>query len=159
MGKWNRIIALLLLLVLLTGCSAAGEIAGNVWDAAVEELKIQLQATLEKNKVAVLQVKSAFGKLNDEGGKLQLFCAFLVRSETPQHVQTATEALGKIFGQAGFAPQTGTAVESPHLVHKQLAFDADKLTDSTNCYLVYVYIPEFALDLEGATLPKITLPG
>lgn len=157
MRKLFRILALLAALLILTGCSAVEDIAGNVMDAAMEELKVQLESQLEKNKLEVLQVKSAAGKLNDEGGNLQFFVAFLIRTENPQHVQTAAEALGKALGKTGFSAQTGAAVESPHLVHKQLDFDADKVTE--NCYLLYLYIPEFTLDLQNATLPAMTLPG
>ena len=156
MGKFLRILALILLLATLCGCSAVGEIAEGVKNAAMDELKNQMQAQLEKNKVEVLQVKSAAGKLNDEGGKLQFFVAFLVRSENSQQLQSAAEALGKSLGKTGVSAQTGTAVESPYLVHKQLEFDEDKVTD--NCWLLYLYIPEFTLDLQNATLPPMTLP-
>jgi len=157
MHKYLRIIALIALLAILTGCSAMGEIAENVKDAAMEELKVQLQNQLEKNKLEVLQVKSAAGKLNDEGGKLQFFVAFLVRSENTDLLVSAAEALGKNNFVSGWEPQTGAAVENPHLVHKQLEFDAGKITE--NCYLLYLYIPEFTLDLQNATLPPMTLPN
>ena len=156
MSKFLRILALVLALAILCGCSAVGEIAEGVKNAAMEELKNQLAAQLQKNKVEILQVKSTAGKLNDEGGKLQLFVAFLVRSENPQQLQSAAEALGESLGKTGFAPQTGAKVESPYLVHKQLEFDADKVTE--NSYLLYLYIPEFTLDLQNATLPPMTLP-
>jgi len=159
MRKRICIFLVLVLLILLAGCSAAGEIVDKVAQAAMEELKVQLQTTFEKNKIEVLQVKTAVGKLNDEGGKLQLFFGFLVRSENPQQIQNVTEAMKKMFPQAGCAPQTGTAIESPHLVHKELSFDAGKLADPSNCYLVYLYIPEFAADLPKFTLPSIELPG
>lgn len=157
MCKFMRALALILLLATLCGCSAVGEIAEGVKNAAMDELKNQMQSQLEKNKVEVLQVKSAAGKLNNEGGKLQFFVAFLVRSENPQQLQSAAEVLGKSIGKTGFAAQTGAAVESPYLVHKQLEFDADKVTE--NCYLLYLYIPEFTLDLQNATLPPMTLPN
>ena len=156
MSKIIRILALILVLATLWGCSAMGEIAEGVKNAAMEELKNQMQTQLEKNKVEVLQVKTAAGKLNDEGGKLQFFVAFLVRSENSQQLQAAAEALGKSLGKTGFAAQTGAAVESPYLVHKQLEFDADKVTE--NCWLLYLYIPEFTLDLQNVTLPPMTLP-
>ena len=156
MSKFLRILAVVLALATLCGCSAVGEIAEGVKIAAMEELKNQLAAQLQKNKVEILQVKSTAGKLNDEGGKLQLFVAFLVRSENPQQLQSAAEALGESLGKTGFAPQTGAKVESPYLVHKQLEFDADKVTE--NSYLLYLYIPEFTLDLQNATLPPMTLP-
>ena len=156
MSKFVRIIALIALLAILAGCSAVGDIAESVKTAAMEELKNQLQTQLEKNKVEVLQVKTAAGKLNDQGGKLQFFIAFLVRSENSQQLQAAADALGESMGKTGFAPQTGPVVESSYLVHKQLEFDADKVTD--NCYLLYLYIPEFSLDLQNVTLPPMTLP-
>ena len=155
MSKWIRILALILVFGLLAGCAAVGEIAENVKDAAMEELKNQMQLQLEKNKVEVLQVKSAAGKLNDEGGKLQFFVAFLVRSENTQQLEVAAQALGKV-GQTGWGAQAGNQIVSSHLVHKQLAFDADKVTE--NCYLLYLYIPEFTLDLQNVTLPPMTLP-
>ena len=158
MRKVICIFLVLGLLAALSGCSAAGDIADKVAQAAMEELKVQVQATFEKNKIEVLQVKSALGKLNDDGGKLQLYLAFLVRSENPQQIQAAADVLSKV-GTAGFAPQTGLTVESPYLVHKELSFDADKLTDPTNCYLVYLYVPDFSVDLPEITLPSINIPG
>ena len=146
------------LIAALAGCSGAGEIADKVAQAAMEELKVQLQASFEKNKIEVLQVKSALGKLNDEGGKLQLYMAFLVRTENPQQIETAADAL-KSVGQTGYAPQMAAAIDSPYLVHKTLSFDESKLNDATNCYLVYLYIPEFSVDLPEITLPSINIPG
>lgn len=157
----RKLICFLLVVALiaaLSGCNAAGEIADKVAQAAMEELKVQVQATFEKNKVEVLQVKSALGKLNDDGGKLQLYLAFLVRSENPQQIQSVADALSKV-GQAGCAPQTSANVQSPYLTHKEISFDADKLTDPTNCYLVYLYIPEFSVDLPEITLPSLNIPG
>ena len=87
---------------------------------------------------------------------MQFFVAFLVRSQNTQQLDVASEALTKI-GQTGWTAQTGAAVVSPHLVHKQLEFDADKVTE--NCYLLYLYIPEFTLDLQNVTLPPMTLPN
>lgn len=158
MRKLFCIFLALALIAALAGCSAAGDIANKVAQAAMEELKVQVQATFEKNKIEVLQVKSALGKLNDDGGKLQLYLAFLVRSENPQQIQSTADALSKV-GTAGFAPQLGTKVESPYLTHKEISFDADKLTDPTNCYLVYLYIPEFSVDLPEITLPSLNIPG
>ncbi len=159
MRKFMCILLVIALFAAMAGCSAAGEIADKVAQAAMEELKVQLQANFEKNKVEVLQVKSAFGKLNDEGGKLQLYLAFLVRTENSKQLEDLTNAMGNTFGQTGWRAQTGTAIESPHLVHKELSFDADKVADPTNCYLVYLYIPEFAADLPNFTLPDLALPG
>ena len=159
MRKLICIFLALVLVAALAGCNGtAGEIADKVAQAAMEELKVQLQASFEKNKIEVLQVKSALGKLNDEGGKLQLYMAFLVRTENPQQLEAAVEAL-KSSGQVGYAPQASAAIESPYLVHKQLSFDESKLTDATNCYLVYLYIPEFSVDLPEITLPAINIPG
>lgn len=159
MRKLICILLVVLLVAAMAGCSVAGEIADKVAQAAMEELKDQLQSTFEKNKIEVLQVKTAIGKLNDEGSSLQLFFGFLVRSENPQQIQDVTEAMKKMIPQSGCAPQTGAAIESPYLVHKTLSFDADKVADPTNCYLVYLYIPEFAADLPKFTMPAITLPG
>ena len=158
----RKLICILLVVLLLTavaGCSTAGEIVDKVAQAAMEELKVQLQSTFEQNKIEVLQVKTAIGKLNDEGSSLQLFFGFLVRSENPQQIQAVTEAMQKMFPHAGCAAQTGAAIESPYLVHKTLSFDADKVADPANCYLVYLYIPDFAADLPEFTIPAITLPG
>ena len=70
---------LCLVLVLgLCGCSTVGELAQGAADAAVQELEKQVKQTLEKNKVEMVQMKTAFGKLNDDGGKLQMFCAVFV---------------------------------------------------------------------------------
>ena len=71
----SLILAAILLLTSLTGCEVVSEIAGNVADAAMEELEAQVKETLETYKVEVVEIKTAVGKLNGSSGDIQFFCA------------------------------------------------------------------------------------
>lgn len=136
-----RIPALVLvLLLMLSGCSqTVGEIAGNVADAAVRELEVQVRQTLEEYKIDVLEVKSTAGKLNDDNDSdLQFFCAVLVRSNSDALPRRCADALGKLFRQSGISTQTRSEIDSDYLVNKSLSF---KHTDFSqgNYYLIWVY--------------------
>ncbi len=148
MRKW---IALLLAAVLLcgtfSGCSTVGDIAGNVADAAAKELESQLKTTLEKYKVQVVEVKTAFGKLNGDNDKAtQFFCAALIKSESDTAAQTCATALDAIFETAGSMEQTGSRVAHFALVHKSIQYDHTDFSDG-NYYTVYVYNSSLTGDL------------
>ena len=133
------LLALVMALRLFTGCGGTvGEIAGNVADAAMEELEKQVKATLEKNKVDVIEMKTVFGKLNDTGSKSQFFCAALIRANSTDIPKAAADAIGKLVTEAGLLEQTGSRVESDLLIHKQIEF---KHTDFSggNYYVIYAY--------------------
>lgn len=130
----------LVLLLMLSGCSqTVSEIAGNVADAAMKELEVQVKQTLEKYKVDVVEMKNAVGKLNDESDSdLQFFCAVLVSSNSDSLPRSCADALGKIFQQSGVRVQTRSEIESDYLVNKSLSF---KHTDFSqgNYYLIWAY--------------------
>ena len=133
------ILALVMTLSLFTGCSeTVGEIAGNVADAAMEELEKQVKAALEKNKVEVIEMKTAFGKLNDEGSKNQFFCAALIRSDATDIPKAAADTIGKLVTEAGLLAQTGSKVESDLLVHKEIVFKHSDFSEG-NYYVIYAY--------------------
>jgi hypothetical protein len=129
-----------------------GEIAGNVADAAMKELENQVKATLEKNKVNVVELKTAIGKLNDEGSEMQFFCAALVKSDTDTVVNGAAEAMGAVFEKSGVLVQTGSKVESEYLVHKDITFKHSDFSDGTY-YVIYVYISDMSIKLPELNLP------
>ena len=62
----RRLLALFLAVLMtlsLCGCGGtAGQIAGSVMDAAMKELKNQVTQLLEKNKLEVVELKTAFGE-------------------------------------------------------------------------------------------------
>ncbi len=122
----------------IAGCSTVGELAGNVADAAVKELEQQVKDVMEQNKVEVVQMKTAFGKLNDEGGSLQLFCAVLLKAEKDTAVKNCEKALSAVFEEAGTVVQTAQKLENTHLVHKEITFDHSDFSDGTY-YVVYGY--------------------
>ncbi len=146
MRKGICLLLALVLIVGIVGCSAVGDMAGEVANAAVKELESQMKQTLDKYKVELVEMKSAFGRLNDEGGKLQLFCAVLVKGETEAMVQSCVTALGAVFEESAMAVQTQSKVENPHLVHKELSFDHSDFSDGTY-YIVYGYSNSLTGDL------------
>ena len=133
------ILAMLMLLSCFCGCANVSQIAGNVADAAAKELENQLKTTLEKHKVEVVELKTAFGKLNGEDEKaLQFFAAALIRCESETAAQTCATALDALFEQAGATVQTESAVTHEALVHKTIAYDHTDFSTG-NYYTVYVY--------------------
>lgn len=133
------ILAMVFLLSCLVGCANVSQIAGNVADAAAKELENQLKTTLEKHKVEVVELKTAFGKLNGEDDKaMQFFAAALIRCESDTAAQTCATALDALFEQAGAMVQTESAIAHEALVHKTLAYDHADFS-AGNYYTVYVY--------------------
>lgn len=148
----SLVLAAFMLCGIFAGCNAVGEIAGNVADAAMKELENQVKATLEKNKVNVVELKTAIGKLNDEGSEMQFFCAALVKSDTDTVVNGAAEAMGAVFEKSGVLVQTGSKVESEYLVHKDITFKHSDFSDGTY-YVIYVYISDMSIKLPELNLP------
>ena len=148
----SLVLAAFMLCGIFAGCNAVGEIAGNVADAAMKELENQVKATLEKNKVNVVELKTAIGKLNDEGSEMQFFCAALVKSDTDTVVNGAAEAMGAVFEKSGGLVQTGSKVESEYLVHKDITFKHSDFSDGTY-YVIYVYISDMSIKLPELNLP------
>lgn len=143
----KKILCLLLVLScvagLLTSCDMVASIAGNVLEAAKEELVTQVESTVEKYKVSIKEVKPLVGKLNDEGGKYQFFCALLVQTNTESNAKECANALGKAFTEAGCAPQTQSNLENKHLVHKSIAYSTSDFSEG-NYYTVYVYTADLS---------------
>ena len=148
----SLVLAAFMLCRIFAGCNAVGEIAGNVADAAMKELENQVKATLEKNKVNVVELKTAIGKLNDDGSEMQFFCAALVKSDTDTVVNGAAEAMGAVFEKSGVLVQTGSKVESEYLVHKDITFKHSDFSDGTY-YVIYVYISDMSIKIPELNLP------
>lgn len=146
----------LLLAVLMLGCvfagCDAGEIAGSVADAAKAELEKQVQAVLAEYKMDIIELKTTVGKLNDEGGSVQFFCAVLVRAENDAVPQSCADALGKIFEASGVTLQTGSAVKNTYLVNKDLSYSYTSFSDGSTYYTIYAYssvVPDDLLSTAG----------
>ena len=138
--KFAALMIALMMVFTLTGCSeVAGEIAGNVADAARKELENQIKITFETYKIEILDMKTAVGKLNGENGDIQFFCAVLVQSDSPAIPQSAADTLSKLFHDAGINVQTGNKVENPYLQLKELTFKFDSFDDSQTYYAVWCY--------------------
>lgn len=138
MKKFAAFVLVLTLLASLAGCSeVAGDIAGNVADAAKKELENQIKQTFETYKIEILDMKSAVGKLNGEGGDIQFFCAVLVQSDSPAIPQSAADTLSKLFHDAGIAVQSGAEIENSYLQHKELRFKQEG--DGKTHYTVWFY--------------------
>ena len=141
------LLTLVVALGAFTGCSdTVGEIAGNVADAAMEELEKQVKSALEKNKVDVIEMKTVFGKLNDEGSNAQFFCVALIQSDATEIPMAAADAVGKLVTESGLVAQTGSIVESPYLIHKTIEF---KHTDfaAGNYYVIYAYHKDLSANM------------
>lgn len=143
------LLAFMLMSAMLTGCGAVGDIAGSVAEAAGKELENQVKAALEKHKVEVVELKTAVGRLNDEGSDLQFFCAVLVKAESDTVVNGCAEAMDAVFEYAGVIPQTSSKVECPYLIHKEVTFDHRDFS-SGGYYTIYIYNSSIAGDLLGA---------
>ena len=146
----RRIFALILSAVLalsLCGCGGkAGEIADSVKDAAVTELKNQVQQLLEENKLEVVELKTAFGQFNDNGGKYQFFIAALVKSNSEGIPQSTADTMEKIFSDAGLTVQSESSLTNEHLVHKDITFNHADFSEG-NYYVIWGYAADLSVDL------------
>ena len=140
---FKKFIAFVLVLGLLcafAGCSdVAGEIAGNVAEAAKKELENQVKATFEKYKIEILDLKTAVGKLSGDSSDVQFFCAVLVQSDSDAIPQSAADTLSKLFHDAGINVQTGTAIENTYLEHKSLSYKYENFEEDKIYYTVWCY--------------------
>ena len=130
----------LALLISLCGCGEiAGEIAGNVMDAAKQELENQIKQTFETYQVEILDMKSAVGKLNGDNSDIQFFCAVLVQSDSDAIPQAAADTLYKLFHDAGITVQTDADIRNAYLEHKDLSFKYDSFDAEKTYYCVWFY--------------------
>lgn len=139
-------LAVLMTLSLVACGGTAGEIADSVMDAAMNELKAQVKQLLEKNKLEVMEIKTAFGKLNDNGGKYQFFIAALVKSNSTNVPQSTAETMNKIFSEAGLTPQSESALQNDHLVHKAITFKHTDFSEG-NYYVIWGYAADLTIEL------------
>lgn len=131
--------ALCMLASLLCGCSdTTKKIAGNVADAAMKELEKQVRETLEEQKIDVIELKTAFGDINDEGGKTQLYIAALIRTESTSIPEGCVKTLSKVFTDAGLVPQTSSTVSSSYLAKKRITYSHSDFSGG-NYYTLFGY--------------------
>ena len=128
----------------------AGQIADSVMDAAMTELKNQVQQLLEQNKLEVVEIKTTFGKLNDDGSKYQFFIAALVKSNSTNVPQSTADTMGKLFTEAGLTAQTGPVLENTHLVHKGITFKHSDFS-ADGYYVIWGYAADLTIDLPDFT--------
>ena len=144
---FRKLTAIFLVLVccasVFAGCDAVSDITDNVLSAAKDELVKQIKAKVEEYKVTVVETKSTVGTLNDDGGKYQFYCAILVQTNAESSASDCAAAMGKLFGESGYTAQTGTAVESEHLVHKTITYSHADYSEG-NYYTVYVYVADIS---------------
>lgn len=154
--KFAALLCALVLIFACSGCSeVAGDIAGNVAEAAKAELEKQVKATFEKYKIEILDMKTTVGKLNGESGDLQFFCAVLVQSDSDAVPQSVANALGKLFHDAGITAQSGTEVENTYLEHKELTYKSGIMEEGKTYYTVWCYTDR----LPGLEDIKNLVPG
>ena len=156
-----RLIPLILIVATLLSFGSCrgvvGDIAGNVADAALKELEVQIRKTVEEYKVDVVEVKSAVGRLNNESdSRVQFFCGVLVRSNSDALPKGGAEALDGLFEQSGIQKQTESQIENPLLVNKKIAFKHSDFS-SGDYYMIWVYSPSLTQKLQELELP--TLPA
>ena len=138
--KFAAALCLLGLLLGLAGCGeVAGDIAGNVVEAAKKELENQVRTTFEKYKVEVIELKTSVGKLNGSSGENQFFCAALVESDSDAIPQSVADNLAKIFHNAGITVQVGSQVEHSYLEHKTITYKYSDFAESKTYYTVWCY--------------------
>ncbi len=139
-------LAVIMTLSLCACGETAGKIADSVMDAAMAELKNQVKSLLEQNKLEVVEIKTAFGKLNDNGGKYQFFIAALVKSNATAVPQSTADAMGKIFSDAGLTAQSESALNNSHLLHKQISFNHTDFS-AGNYYVIWGYAADLSVEL------------
>lgn len=144
----RKIISVFLIIALtacmFTGCGeTVDKIADSVIQAAKDELVAQVKLALEENKLEVIEIKTGFGKLNDDGSDMQLFVAALVRTEKTDIIEASLAAPAKVFTDTGILPETDSAIDSEHLVHKDLSYARTDFSDGTY-YTVYAYYDDLA---------------
>ena len=155
MKKFMALVLALLMILSLSACSeVAGDIAGNVAEAARKELENQIKQTFETYKIEILDMKTAVGKLNGDSGELQFFCAVLVQSDSPAIPQSAADTLRKLFHDAGVDIQTGAGISNSYLQHKELTFKQEG--DGKTHYAVWFYTDKLP-SLEDLKALKDTL--
>ena len=145
----RSLFALLLIAVIvfsIRGCGKLGQIFGKVTNAAVKELKNQVQELLEDKQLDVVEINTAYGKLNEEGSKYQFFIAALVRADSESAPQSAANAIGKLFSDAGFSVQNESALNNEHLIHKHITFKQEDFSGDTY-YVIWAYAADLSIDL------------
>ena len=103
-------------------------------------MEVQVKAALEEHKLEVIEIKTAFGKLNDTADN-QYFIAALVRTEKTDIIEASLSGLNKVFTDTGCLPETDSAIDSEHLVHKDLSYTRTDFSDGTY-YTVYGYLDD-----------------
>ena len=152
--RFFAIFLAVMMMLSLCGCGeTAGKIADSVIDAAVAELKNQVKSLLEQNKLEVVEIKTAFGKLNDDGGKYQFFIAALVKVNSEGAAATTANAMGKLFSEAGLAIPSGAQLENSRLVHKSITFNHTDY-EGGGYYVIWGYAADLSI-----TLPDFTGPS
>lgn len=144
------------LLLSLCGCSdVVNDIAGNVADAALKELEVQIRETVNEYKVDVVEIKSAVGQLNnDSDSELQFFCGVLVRSNSDAVPQSICDKLDGLFERSGMRKQSGSRIESELLTNKSVSFNHTDFS-SDDYYMLWVYSPSLTRKLSELELPTI----
>ena len=138
--RFVSLLCALVLTVICCGCGeVAGDIAGNVVEAAKKELENQVRTTFEKDKVEVIELKTSVGKLNGSSGENQFFCAALVESDSDAIPQSVADNLAKIFHDAGITVQVGSQVEHSYLEHKTITYKYSDFAESKTYYTVWCY--------------------
>lgn len=145
----RSIFALIVIAVIvfsIRGCGKLGQIFGKVTEAAVKELKNQVQELLEDKQLDVVEVKTAYGKLNDDGSKYQFFIAALVRADSESTPQSAANTIGKLFSDAGVTLQSESTLNNPYLIHKGITFKHTDFSEG-DYYVIWAYAADLSIDL------------
>lgn len=145
----RSLFALLLIAVIvfsIRGCGKLGQIFGKVTNAAVKELKNQVQELLEDKQLDVVEIKTAYGKLNEEGSKYQFFIAALVRADSESVLQSTANTIGKLFSEAGFNTQSESRLDNGYLLHKDITFAQADFSEG-NYYVIWAYAADLSIDL------------
>ncbi len=135
------VVILGVILCMILGKDTVSDIAAKVLDAAEEELTAQVQEKLGEFPVEVIEVRPAVGKLNDDGGKYQFYCAALVQATSEDAAEDCAKALNKVFGDADFVIQADRKVDDDRLEHKSITYKHQDFSEG-NYYTVYVYVDD-----------------
>lgn len=147
--KTTRIIFTVCLIVVLIPAIVMG--GGRLYNnALLWGMEHNLESTLSRGDVEILESQSVCGKLNGNGNGMEFFAAVLVTA-SQEELEMRISDLAEKYEVVEYVPQTEAKIDMKYLEHKSLSYDHENYTDG-EYYTVYIYdsgLNSFPLDVRG----------